>query len=474
METTPNPIFSAQSIIKFPIFSLYKGNFPDIESHSEFALYLPTQKLDLGRMEIVAPSTVSVRLDKRGAVISRAVGGFEEIIRSLGEVTVPIEFIGKDSRIPSCFGKDEPDLRMLVSRSIIQRALAYAEEVAKERVEIENLQALCNTTVRELAIDETKVGRAYAYFQAYTRTGERGSETVPAWFSRASNQAYFRLGVVIERNENLEMSAVAWLRENDALFSEECKVPKLPGDDFRGLAYPLGSILRRLKKIFSSTTKTAKTKETTVTLELDFTKQMLEGAGEVFDANDWKPAVSEHQSAYANVVAVDEDTGIFLLVHKYDDGKPSWGTPGGGVEPGETVEEGFIREARIESGLHIYRGSIDGKLVGVSKVIERQISDRHKRVTFYAPFKKALFKARIQERNEIDRVGLFTLQEILTMPHYPYDRVTADRHEANYIKQLHLDDIITVLRILGKLKQFGCREATAEDYEKAVFEKTAV
>ena len=52
----------------------------------------------------------------------------------------------------------------------------------------------------------------------------------------------------------------------------------------------------------------------------------------------------------ARAVIVDEDERILLVRFEFDDG-PLWATPGGGLEPGETVVEGLRRELVEEVGL---------------------------------------------------------------------------------------------------------------------------
>lgn len=58
-------------------------------------------------------------------------------------------------------------------------------------------------------------------------------------------------------------------------------------------------------------------------------------------------------------VAVRDDVGRLLLIHRTDNGR--WALPGGGIDPGETVREAGVRETEEETG---YRVRITG-LVGI-------------------------------------------------------------------------------------------------------------
>jgi ADP-ribose pyrophosphatase YjhB (NUDIX family) len=45
--------------------------------------------------------------------------------------------------------------------------------------------------------------------------------------------------------------------------------------------------------------------------------------------------------------------GRLLIVQQVQDGRPLWGPPVGGMEPGESIEEGALREALEETGLRV-------------------------------------------------------------------------------------------------------------------------
>lgn len=71
----------------------------------------------------------------------------------------------------------------------------------------------------------------------------------------------------------------------------------------------------------------------------------------------------------ASVVVTDEQ-GRILLVHE-DYGKRRWGLPGGRHEPGESVEETAIREAKEETDLDVELGELIGEYLIVSAVGEQ-------------------------------------------------------------------------------------------------------
>ncbi|MEK9180373.1 MAG: NUDIX hydrolase [Patescibacteria group bacterium] len=464
MPTATESNYTSPTLLKSPLFAFWKGMEAAIKNGLEIDFYLPTQLVDIEQNLIVAPSSVSLRLEDDGFALTKATGGLEQIVRNVAGVTVPLTLLREGaSRAITGDGNGT-----LVPLSILLRGLAYAEEAAVERKEVEDLHALCDITWQELL--EGKPGRAYIHFE----TRQREQKTIHAWDDYQSGKPYFRIGVVMECFPNGDYAAVKWLKENDGLISDECKVPKAPGVNFSDLPYPIGGLMRRLQGIASSSTKRTRTKENTMGFDRSFEQQMLEAAGEVFDANDWKPEFDARQSAYVNAVAVDEKTGLLLLVFKIDDGKRSWGTPGGGVEVGETTVEALVREVRWETSLNIGFLPYAEKLYGIDKIIDRLMNERHRRITFYTPFDSKSFRIpkRVKEDNEIGKVGLFTLGDCLKMPHFPYDRTTAKENE-NYIKQLHMDDIVTVLRKLGKLEPLGCREATPDEYENFVLAQTA-
>lgn len=60
--------------------------------------------------------------------------------------------------------------------------------------------------------------------------------------------------------------------------------------------------------------------------------------------------------------------GEILLIHRFKHGDEYWVVPGGGVEEGETLEEGLKREMREETGLDI----LESKLIDSIKVDDKE------------------------------------------------------------------------------------------------------
>ncbi len=54
---------------------------------------------------------------------------------------------------------------------------------------------------------------------------------------------------------------------------------------------------------------------------------------------------------------LDDEGRVLLLRHTYRGSKP-WGLPGGGLQPGETLEECLERELREETGMHVEVGEL--------------------------------------------------------------------------------------------------------------------
>lgn len=80
------------------------------------------------------------------------------------------------------------------------------------------------------------------------------------------------------------------------------------------------------------------------------------------------PQVLERTAA--RVVLVDRDDRV-LLIHGHDPARPErgwyWFTPGGGLEPGETLAQGAVREVQEETGLVLPEPAL-GPVVAESRI----------------------------------------------------------------------------------------------------------
>jgi 8-oxo-dGTP pyrophosphatase MutT (NUDIX family) len=55
----------------------------------------------------------------------------------------------------------------------------------------------------------------------------------------------------------------------------------------------------------------------------------------------------------ARAIVVDENDRVAMVKYIFEHGEVRWGTPGGGLDPGESHEEGIRRELHEELGLDI-------------------------------------------------------------------------------------------------------------------------
>ena len=110
----------------------------------------------------------------------------------------------------------------------------------------------------------------------------------------------------------------------------------------------------------------------------------------------------------ASVLLTDDD-GRILLVHE-DYGKRRWGLPGGRHEPGESIEETAIREAKEETNLDVELGELIGEYLIVSPVGE-EILD-------VSVFAATILGGELRpQAGEIDDIGWFdpgTLPHLMT------------------------------------------------------------
>ncbi len=118
----------------------------------------------------------------------------------------------------------------------------------------------------------------------------------------------------------------------------------------------------------------------------------------------------------------------YLLTRRRDSNKRfdlKWQFPGGGWEPGESLEEALKRETKEELG-------IEPKEYKFLPKIFEEIRDHYHLIffIFYAPFPKG---AKITLNEEADKYGWFTLEEVKKLPFLPLtDRILQEVEK--YIK----------------------------------------
>jgi 8-oxo-dGTP pyrophosphatase MutT (NUDIX family) len=101
--------------------------------------------------------------------------------------------------------------------------------------------------------------------------------------------------------------------------------------------------------------------------------------------------------------AFDESGRVFLVRHSY---VPGWYLPGGGVEPGETVEEAMKRELAEEGGIEV--GSVPD-LFGI--YLNRAVSVRDHVVLFVCRRCRQVRPPRIPNLEIVD-TGFFDLDAL--------------------------------------------------------------
>lgn len=104
------------------------------------------------------------------------------------------------------------------------------------------------------------------------------------------------------------------------------------------------------------------------------------------------------------------------VVHRptYDD----WTLPKGKLEPGESDQEGAIREVEEETGL---RGVIEGRVGAVSY---RDRHGRPKRVVYYLMRSNS---GEFEPNDEVDELRWLTLDEAQRLLNYAHDRRLVSR-----------------------------------------------
>lgn len=111
-------------------------------------------------------------------------------------------------------------------------------------------------------------------------------------------------------------------------------------------------------------------------------------------------------------VAVFDQEGCLLLLRHVHDGK--WGTPGGGMEPGESPEEGARREVVEETGLQLP----DLELVGAFGGPDFEVTYGGDSVTAYVVilYGAVVDRSRIQlQLDEVNECGWSASEELIDL-----------------------------------------------------------
>jgi ADP-ribose pyrophosphatase YjhB (NUDIX family) len=136
-----------------------------------------------------------------------------------------------------------------------------------------------------------------------------------------------------------------------------------------------------------------------------------------------------------------------LLVHKRI--PSTWALPGGGVEAGENPKEALLCKVREKTGYNI---------VGVPELMLRQrATETHEKVVFLARVSESCDPP---SSDEIDGVRWFTIGEITSMPHYPYNSKEVNP-ETDCMQESQRADILNILKKKGFLANFPDVVATA-------------
>lgn len=111
-------------------------------------------------------------------------------------------------------------------------------------------------------------------------------------------------------------------------------------------------------------------------------------------------------------VVFDESQTRVLLMRRSDNGL--WGLPGGGLEPGESVEEGCVREVWEETGLHVRLLRLIGVYSSPHRVI--QYADGNRFQIIGLTFAAEVVSGELTLNEEATELAYFTLDEIAALP----------------------------------------------------------
>lgn len=113
----------------------------------------------------------------------------------------------------------------------------------------------------------------------------------------------------------------------------------------------------------------------------------------------------------ASSIIFDESRGKLLLTKRTDNGR--WCLPGGGMDPGESVEEACIREAYEETGLRVKVTRLVGVYTSPDLVIEYADGNIFHPVSL--SFEVEITGGELGLSDETTEVGYFTIEDVKTM-----------------------------------------------------------
>ena len=113
----------------------------------------------------------------------------------------------------------------------------------------------------------------------------------------------------------------------------------------------------------------------------------------------------------ASSIIFDESREKILLTKRTDNGR--WCLPGGGMDPGESVEEACIREAYEETGLRVKVTRLVGVYMSPDLVIEYADGNIFHPVSL--SFEVEITGGELGLSDETTEVGYFTIEDVKTM-----------------------------------------------------------
>jgi 8-oxo-dGTP pyrophosphatase MutT (NUDIX family) len=138
--------------------------------------------------------------------------------------------------------------------------------------------------------------------------------------------------------------------------------------------------------------------------------------------------------AGCSAIIFDDAHERILLTRRTDNGR--WCLPGGGIDPGETLEETCIREVREETGLDVRVSRLIGVYSSPHFIIE--YVDGNRRQLIALSFEAEVIGGALTLTDETTEFGYFTPAEIETIDLMEHHRDRIDdalaRQEKPFIK----------------------------------------